>query len=102
MQTAKSQFNYRIAGNFRGRKLPRIGEKYNFHREKPSRIAIPKDATPSNFMEKTFVNSYKTAKNSQKFSPSKVSRNVVCKEMILYATFTYIGKFVTIMLGSCP
>ena len=77
-------------------------QKIQFSQRKPSWIAIPKDATPSNLMEKTFANSHKTAKNSQKFSPSKFSRNMVCKEMILYATFTYIGKFVTIMLVSCP
>ena len=58
------------------------------------RIAVPKDATPSNYTEETFANSQKTAKSLQKFSPSNVSRHTVCKEMILYATYTYIGKFV--------
>ena len=55
---------YHTAGNFRGRKLSRIGEKYNF-REKTlwiSCFAIPKDATCPNFAENTFTNSHKTAK----------------------------------------
>ena len=65
---------YRIAGNFQGRKLSRIGEKYNFHRENFRGLlafAVPKDAMPPNFVEKTFVNSHKTVK-FVKFSPSKV------------------------------
>ena len=40
---------YRIAGNFRGRKLSRIGEKYDFHGENFRGLlafAAPKDATP--------------------------------------------------------
>ena len=41
-------FNYRIAGNFQGRKLLWIGEKYNFRRENFRGLltfAAPKDAT---------------------------------------------------------
>ena len=37
---------------------------------------MPKDNTPPNFVEKTFMNSHKIA-NSQKFSPSKVFRYMV-------------------------
>ena len=43
----------------------RIGEKYNFHGENFHRLltfAMPKDATPPNFAEKTFANSHKTMK----------------------------------------
>ena len=46
---------YRAAENFRGRKLLRIAP-------------VPKDATPPNFAEKTFVNSHKTAKFVKVFS----------------------------------
>ena len=45
----------RIAGNFQGRKLSWIGEKYDFHRENFCRLlacAMPKDTTPPNFEEK--------------------------------------------------
>ena len=62
---------YRIAGNFRGRKLSRIGEKYDFRRENFRGLlacAAPKDATPLNFAEKTFTNSHKTVKFSKVFS----------------------------------
>ena len=63
--------NYRIARNLQGRKLLRIGEKYDFLRRKLSRIvtfAAPKDATLSNFTEKTFANSHKNAKFVKVFS----------------------------------
>ena len=56
---------YRIAGNFRGRKLSRIGGKYDFRRENFCRLltcAAPKDAMSPNFTEKTFVNNHKTSK----------------------------------------
>jgi len=52
----------------------RIGEKYNFHRENFHRLlafAAPKNATPSTFAEKNFVNSHKPAKFT------KVSRYTV-------------------------
>ena len=42
-----------------------IGEKYNFCGENFRRLlvfAAPKDTTPQNFVEKTFVNSHKTMK----------------------------------------
>ena len=42
-----------------------------------SLVSPPKDATPPNFTEKTFANSYKKPLNSRKFSPSKVSRYTV-------------------------
>ena len=54
---------YCIVGNFRGRKLSQIGEKYNFHGETFTDFshAVPKNATTLNFAEKTFANSYKFA-----------------------------------------
>ena len=62
---------YRIAENFRGRKFSQIGEKYNCHRENFRGLrafAVPKDNMPQNFAEKTFANSYKTAKFMKVFS----------------------------------
>lgn len=76
---------YHIVGNFRGGKLSRFGGN-NIFAEKTftdcSLVSPPKDATPPNFAEKAFVNSYKTSK----FSPLKVScytvhvakRNNIC------------------------
>ena len=61
---------YRTAGNFWGRKLSRIGEKHDSRGENFRRLlacAVPKDATPPNFAEKTFVNSHKTAKFAKVF-----------------------------------
>ena len=55
MQNIKRRENYRIAGNFRGRKPSRIGEKCDFRGENFRRLlafAAPKDATLSNFAEK--------------------------------------------------
>ena len=63
---------YRIAGNFWGRKLTRIGEKYDFRWENVRRLlafATPKDATHPNFTEKTFANSHKAMKFMTVFSP---------------------------------
>ena len=62
---------YRIAGNFRGRKLLWIGKKYEFHGKNFHRLlafAVPKDTSPPNFTEKTFTNSHKTAKLAKVFS----------------------------------
>ena len=58
-----SHVPYRLAGNFRGRKLSQIGEKYDFYRENFCGLltcAVPKDATPPNFTEETFANSHKS------------------------------------------
>ena len=69
----------RMMGNFQGRKLSRIGEKYDFRGENFRGLlacAAPKDATPPNFAEKTFANSHKTTKFAR-LSPSKVSRYTV-------------------------
>ena len=60
--------------NFRGRKVSLIGEKYNFCGENLHRLlafAMPKDATPQNFTEKTFANSHKTTKFAESFLPWK-------------------------------
>ena len=65
---------YRIAGNFRGRKLSRIGEKYNFRGENFRGLlafTMPKDTTLPNFTEKTFANNHKTAKFCESFHPQK-------------------------------
>ena len=54
------------------RKLSRNGEKYNFRCGENFRglltFAMPKDATPQNFVEKTCVNSHKTTKFVKVFS----------------------------------
>ena len=60
---------YRIVGNFRGRKLSLIDEKYDFRRENfrgMLAFAAPKDVTPQT--EKTFMNRHKTAKFVKVFS----------------------------------
>ena len=69
---------YRIAGNFRGRKLLQTGEKYDFHRENFRRLlacAMPKDATPPNFVEKNFTAT--KPGNLRRFSPLKVCRYMI-------------------------
>ena len=74
---------YRIAGNFRGRKLPQIGEIYDFRGEnfrgknfhELLACVVLKDATPQNFAQNTFANSHKTVKFAKVFS--KVSRYMV-------------------------
>ena len=61
-------FLYRMAGNFRGRK---IGEKYDFHWENFHWLltfAAPKAAILPNFTQKTFANTHKTAKFTKVFS----------------------------------
>ena len=55
--------NYLIPGNFWGKKLSWIGEKYDFRRENfwgLLTFTAPKDAMPPNFVEKTFANNHKT------------------------------------------
>ena len=79
---------YRVAGNFRGRKHLQIGEKYDFDRENFHGLlacAVPKDAMPPNFVEKTFANSHKTAKFA-KIPPSKVFRYTVLYVLIVLRT----------------
>ena len=55
--------SYRIAVNFRGWKLSRIGEKYDIRGENFRKLlafaAAAKDATPPNFAEKTFAKCHK-------------------------------------------
>ena len=65
------------SGNFQGRKLSRIGEKYDFHGENFRRLFA--FATPKNTMPQSFTKGHKTAK-FVKVSPSKVSS--LC--MVLY------------------
>ena len=70
---------YRIAGNFRGRKLSWIGEKYDFRRENFRRLlafAVPKDATPQ-ISQRKLLRITTKLRNSHKFSPSKVFRYTV-------------------------
>ena len=80
--TLNHSITYHIAGNFRGRKLLQIGGKYDFHRENFHWLltrAAPKDATSSNFAKKTSRLATKP-RNSQKFSPSKVSHYIVRRD----------------------
>ena len=52
-------------GNFRGRKLLQIGEKYDFRGENFCGLlvfAAPNNVTSPNFVMKTFANSHKTMK----------------------------------------
>ena len=83
-----------MAGNFRGRKLPQIGEKYDFRRENFRRLLCQRMPRPQILRRKLSRIATKLRQICNSFLP-QVSRNTVCKEMILYATFTYIGKFVT-------
>ena len=58
-------------GNFQGRKLSRIGEKYDFPGENFHGLltfAMPKDATPQILQGETFVYSHKTTKFAKVFS----------------------------------
>ena len=71
-----------------GRKHLQIGEKYDFRRENFHGLlacAMPKDAMPPNFVEKTFANSHKTAKFA-KIPPSKVFRYTVLYVLIVLRT----------------
>ena len=77
---------YRIARNFRGKKLSQIGGKYDFFQEHFRGLlafATPKDASPLNFMEKTFAKATKP-QNLWKFSPAKVSRYTVYEQSMYY------------------
>ena len=65
---------YHIVGNFQGRKLSLICEKYDFRGENFRRLlafAVPKDATPQISWRKLSHIATKL-RNSRKFSPSKV------------------------------
>ena len=67
----KGTYMYRIAGNFRGRKCLRIGEKYDLHGEHFRKLlacATPMDTTPPTFTENTFANSHKTVNFVKVFS----------------------------------
>ena len=59
---------YRTAENFQGRKLSQIGDFYEENFSGLLTRAAPKDTMSQNFAEKTFVNSYKTAKFMKVFS----------------------------------
>ena len=60
--------NYRIAGNFRGRKLLQIGEKFSQKTSADCSLVPPKDAMPPNLAKTTSVNSYKTSNFAKVFS----------------------------------
>ena len=81
--------------NFLGRKLSRFGGNRIFV-EKTfadcSLVSLPKDATPPNFVEKTFVNSYKTFVS---FLPRKVSHYTVTMSHQLHWGYREMGI-------SCP
>ena len=85
-----------IAGNFRERKLLRIGEKYDFRGENVRRLlafAAPKDTTPQITWRKLSRIATKP-RNSQKFSPLKVFRYTVATE--------YSDIFLHILLMASP
>ena len=74
-----ARIDNRIAGNFRERKLLRIGEKYDFRGENFRRLltfAAPKVPHPQILRRKLSRIATKL-RNSRKFSPSKVSRYTV-------------------------
>ena len=88
-----------IAGNFWGRKLPRIGEKYDFRREN-SQIVCFCCAMLPNFAEKTCANSYKTAKFTKVFSlESFPLYGTNLADIILAAGF--LGVWSTLQLCIC-
>ena len=66
---------------FKGENFLRIGEKYDFCGENFRRLAVPKDATPSNLTEKTFAYGHKTAKFVKIF----------LELFLLYGTFIKVG-----------
>ena len=76
-------------------KLPQIGEKYNFCRENLHELPCQRMPCPQISQRKLSRIATKLRKICRSFFPQKVSCNTVCKKMILYATFTSIGKFVT-------
>ena len=66
--------HYRIVGNFQGRKLSRIGEKYNFHGENfRGMLALPCQRTPCpQISQRKLLQIATKPRNLQEFSPSKV------------------------------
>lgn len=58
------QYVLPYSANFRGRKLSRIGGKYDFQEKTfaDCLLVLSKNATSPNFIEKTFTNSHKTLK----------------------------------------
>ena len=83
---------YRIAGNFQGRKLSWISEKYDFHGLLT--FAVPKDTMLPNFTEKTFAK----LRNSRKYSPSKVSRYTVCVQEFFHSTTDTVRVGLNVMI----
>ena len=70
---------YRIAGNFQGRKLSQIGEKYDFRGENFCGLlafAVPKDGMPQ-ILRRKLLRIATKLRNSHKFSSSKVFRYTV-------------------------
>ena len=70
MKKSSFMYMYRIVGNFEGKKLSQISEKYDFRGENLRGLltfATPKDAMAPNFAKKTFVNSHKTTKFAKVF-----------------------------------
>ena len=85
--------SYDIAGNFRGRKLSQISEKYDFHREKFHGLltfATPKDATLQ-ISQRKFPHMFTKPRNSRKFSPTKVFHYTVLihciTRVLVYETY---------------
>ena len=62
---SKCSWEYRLAENFRGRRLSRFGGNKIFAEKtfaNCSLVSLPKDSMPPNLAEKTFANSSKTSK----------------------------------------
>ena len=84
-----SLLHYSIARNFWGRKLSRIGEKYDSRRKYFCGVlafSVPKDAMLPNLAEKTFMNTQKTVKFAKVLS---------LKSFPLYGMFTYRAIYKT-------
>ena len=78
---------FSIAGNFRGRKLLRIGWTYNLRGENYRRLlacSAPKDTKPPNLVEKTFANSHKYVKLAKVFFPQKFLLYGIVKIIVGY------------------
>ena len=77
-------YSYRIAGNFWGRKLSRIGEKHNFCGENFRRLltfAVPK-VPHCQILRRKLSRIAPKPQNSLKFSPSKVSHYTVALDAL--------------------
>ena len=70
--------------NFQGRKLSQIGENYDLREENMLPFAVPTDAMPPNFVERTFANSHKTSEIYESFLPQKFSAILYVHQVVMY------------------